>query len=193
MKKLLVCLLAVILAFGMTVSVAAVASPEVNGIISGVTATDKADKPVEVDFTKIDGKVTEVFQDGLKDLKKESGDSSLKVVAQYNVEIAGTSEYPLSIALDVLGISNTSKVYALVKVGNSVKALEATVANGKLTFAIDAAISSLAIVTDKATAANVEKENDVLSPQTGDATLAVAAFAVVMAAAAGFAFKKVRA
>lgn len=195
MKKILAVLLAMVLVFAMgTMAVsAASASPEVNGIISGTEIKDADSKEVEIDFEKIDGKVTKEFQEGLKDLKKESGEDNLKVVAQYDVKTEGTPKYPVTVTLDVLGVSSSSKVYVMVQEGDNVKAIETTVVNGKITFTIENAISKIAIVADKTTATNVEKANNVLSPQTGDNFVMVAVMGVMALVAAGFVFKKVRA
>ena len=196
MKKTLAILLTLVLVFAMgtmAVSAATSASPEVNGIISGTEIKDADSKDVSVEFVKIDGKVATEFQNELKDLKKESGDNNIKVVAQYEVKTEGTPKYPLTVTLDVLGVSASSKVYVMVKEGNNVKTIETTVVNGKITFTVENAIQKIAIVTDKATATNVEKENNVLSPQTGDASVMVAVMGVLAFVAAGFVFKKVKA
>ena len=195
MKKILAVLLTLVLVFAMgTMAVcAATASPEVNGIISGTEIKDADGADVSIKFEKIDGKVTTEFQKELKDLKKESQDSNIKVVAQYEVKTEGTPKYPVTVTLDVLGVSTSSKVYVMVQEGSNVKTIETTVVNGKITFTIDNAIQKIAIVTDKATATNVEKENNVLSPQTGDASLLVVVMGVLAIVAAGFVFKKVKA
>lgn len=194
MKKLLVSLLAVILVLVMaTVSVcAATASPEVNGVVSGSEAKDSQGNEFDINLKKIDGKVIKEFADGLKTLKEESGEDNLKIVAQYDVLIEGTPVYPVTITLDVLGISASSKVYVLVQEGSAVKAIETVVMNGRISFTIDKTIQKIALVVDKQTATNVEKENNVLSPQTADSSLVVfiGIFAVALA---GFAIKKVRA
>lgn len=194
MKKLLVSLLAVILVLVMaTVSVcAATASPEVNGVVSGSEAKDSQGNEFDINLKKIDGKVIKEFADGLKTLKEESGEDNLKIVAQYDVLIEGTPVYPVTITLDVLGISASSKVYVLVQEGSAIKAIETVVMNGKISFTIDKAIQKIAIVVDKQTATNVEKENNVLSPQTADSSLVVF-IGIFAAALAGFAIKKVRA
>ena len=209
MKKILAVLLTLVLVFAMgTMAVcAATASPEVNGIISGTEIKDADGADASIKFEKIDGKVTTEFQKELKDLKKESEDSNIKVVAQYEVKTEGTPKYPVTVTLDVLGVSASSKVYVMVQEGSNVKTIETTVVNGKITFTIDSVISTytklcftrenaiqkIAIVTDKATATNVEKENNVLSPQTGDASLLVVVMGVLAVVAAGFVFKKVKA
>lgn len=194
MKKLLVSLLAVILVLAMaTVSVcAATASPEVNGVVSKTEVKDSQGNEFDLDLKKIDGKVIKEFADGLKTLKKESGEDNLKIVAQYDIVIEGTPVYPITITLDVLGISASSKVYVLVQEGSVIKAIETVVMNGKISFTIDKAIQKIAIVVDKQTAINVEKENNVLSPQTADNSLVVF-IGVFAAAMAGFAFKKIKA
>lgn len=195
MKKILAVLLTLVLVFAMgTMAVcAATASPEVNGIISGTEIKDADGADASIKFEKIDGKVTTEFQKELKDLKKESEDSNIKVVAQYEVKTEGAPKYPVTVTLDVLGVSASSKVYVMVQEGSNVKTIETTVVNGKITFTIDNAIQKIAIVTDKATATNVEKENNVLSPQTGDASLLVVVMGVLAIVAAGFVFKKVKA
>ena len=194
MKKLLVSLLAVILVLVMaTVSVcAATASPEVNGVVSGSEAKDSQGNEFDINLKKIDGKVIKEFADGLKTLKEESGEDNLKIVAQYDVLIEGTPVYPVTISLDVLGISASSKVYVLVQEGSAVKAIETVVMNGRISFTIDKTIQKIALVVDKQTATNVEKENNVLSPQTADSSLVVF-IGIFAAALAGFAIKKVRA
>ena len=194
MKKLLVSLLAVILVLVMaTVSVcAATASPEVNGVVSGSEAKDSQGNEFDINLKKIDGKVIKEFADGLKTLKEESGEDNLKIVAQYDVLIEGTPVYPVTITLDVLGISASSKVYVLVQEGSAVKAIETVVMNGRISFTIDKTIQKIALVVDKQTATNVEKENNVLSPQTADSSLVVF-IGIFAAALAGFAIKKVRA
>ncbi len=193
MKKILVSLLTVILVLGMTtMSVSAAKSPEASGVVSGVQAEDSTGKPFEISLEKIDGKVIKEFADGLKTLQDESGESNLKIVAQYDFIIEGTPQYPVTVTLDVLGITASSKVYVLVQEGSVIKALETTVIDGKITFTIDKAIQKIALVVDKQTATNVEKENNVLSPQTADSSLVVfiGIFAIALA---GFAIKKVRA
>lgn len=195
MKKTLAILLTIILVLAMgTMAVsAASASPEVNGVISGAEIKDKQEKDVDMDFEKIDGKVTTEFQDNVKELKKESGVDNLKVVAQYNVKAQGNPEYPVKVTLDVLGVSADSKVYVMVQEDNNVKTIETKVVNGKITFSIEKAIQKFAIVVDKATAQNVEKENNVLSPQTGDFSMAVVVMGVIALMAVAFGFKKVKA
>ncbi len=228
MKKLLACLLVVILAFGMTVATvsAATASPEAEGIVSAVQATDKNKEVVSFELEKIDGKVTQEFQNELKDLKKESGDNTLKVVAQYEAEIIGKPAFPIDVTLNVLGVSASSKVYVIVKeksdvaltaqkneepkvitlsnvynvkattlaaANDNLKVFETKVENGKISFTLEKPIESLAIVADNVTATNVEKENNVVSPQTSDNTVMVAMIAILSLAFMGLVYNKVKA
>ncbi len=227
MKKLFACLLVLILTFSMSFMTASAApSPEANGIISGIEATDANGDEAYVELIKIDGKVKDYFQNGLKDLKKEIGDNTLKVVAQYKVKVVGDPVYDLDVILNVLGISKSSKVYLMVKEGaveNTSSTSEAKVinlsnvydlkatnlaksANGVVSFAVDAesgkisftleeGVQSLAIVTDGKTAANVEKENDILSPQTSenfDVTPYVAVIALISVLAIAILPKKIK-
>ncbi len=193
MKKVLAFLLVAVLVVSASVCVAfAASSPEAQGVISGVTATDANDKEATVDFEKIDGKVNKSFYDTLQGLKDEEKDSSLKVVGHFEVEVDGEPEYPLSVTLDVLGISKASKVFVMLQKGKETVVVEPTVKDGKVTFELDADYEKMALVTDGKTATNVEKENNVLSPQTSDATIYVVMIAV-MAMAALFVTKKVKA
>ncbi len=194
MKKVLAFLLTVILVVSASVCVAfAAPSVEAEGIISGSTATDSNDNEVEIDIEKIDGKVEKPFYDTLQGLKSETKDKTLKIVGHFKVDIKGEPEYPIEIALDVLGISKSSKVYVLIQKGKEVIAITPTVKNGKVIFQIDEAFDKFAIVTDGKTANKVEKENNVLSPQTNDITPFVAIVMAVMALGFVFVTKKVKA
>ncbi len=193
MKKVLAFLLTAVLIVSASVCVAfAASSPEAQGVISGVTATDANDKEASIKFEKIDGKVNKNFYNTLQGLKDEEKDSTLKVVGHFEVEVEGKPEYPLTVTLDVLGISKSSKVFVMLQKGKETVVVEPTVKNGKVIFEFDEEYDKMALVTDGKTATKVEKENDVLSPQTFDATIYVMMIAV-MAMAAMFVTKKVKA
>lgn len=193
MKKVLAFLLTVVLVVSASVCVAfAASSPEAQGVISGVTAIDANNQEAKVSFEKIDGKVNKNFYETLQGLKDEEKDSTLKVVGHFEVEVEGKPEYPLTVTLDVLGISKSSKVFVMLQKGKETVAVEPTVKNGKVIFELDEEYDKMALVTDGKTATKVEKENDVLSPQTFDATIYVMMIAV-MAMAVIFVTKKVKA
>ena len=193
MKKVLAFLLTVVLVVSASVCVAfAASSPEAQGVISGVTAIDANNQEAKVGFEKIDGKVNKNFYDTLQGLKDEVKDSTLKVVGHFEVEVDGKPEYPLTVTLDVLGISKSSKVFVMLQKGKETVVVEPTVKNGKVIFELDEEYDKMALVTDGKTATKVEKENDVLSPQTFDATIYVMMIAV-MAMAVMFVTKKVKA
>lgn len=193
MKKVLAFLLTAVLIVSASVSVAfAASSPEAQGVISGVTAIDANNQESKVSFEKIDGKVNKNFYNTLQGLKDEEKDSTLKVVGHFEVEVDGEPEYPLTVTLDVLGISKASKVFVMLQKGKETVVVEPTVKDGKVIFEIDEEYDKMALVTDGKTATKVEKENDVLSPQTFDATIYVMIIAV-MAMAVMFVTKKVKA
>ena len=193
MKKVLAFLLTVVLVVSASVCVAfAASSPEAQGVISGVTAIDANNQEAKVGFEKIDGKVNKNFYNTLQGLKDEEKDSTLKVVGHFEVEVDGKPEYPLTVTLDVLGISKSSKVFVMLQKGKETVVVEPTVKNGKVIFELDEEYDKMALVTDGKTATKVEKENDVLSPQTFDATIYVMMIAV-MAMAVIFVTKKVKA
>ena len=233
MKKLSAILLTLILVLAlgtMAVSAEKANSPEVKGVVSSIEAKDKAGNIVSLEIVPIDGKVTTNFQSALKDLKKETNDNTLKVVGQYDVKKIGNPEFPVTVTLNVLGISEKSKVYIMIEEGTvqptaaavdskvmslsavnaralsavqnlavntintaGVKVLETTVVDSKVTFTLEKQVKRFSIVVDGTTAQNVEKENSITSPQTGNNTAAIAVTVVFALVAAAFAFKKVRA
>lgn len=196
MKKILAVLVAIVMLASTFTMVAGAytLSPEVNGIISGINAKDDNGKVVEIFFFKIDGKVVKEFTTSLDNLKKETGNDDLKVVAQYDNKISDNVKYPIRITLDVLGVSDTSTAYVLVYTAEGqTKAIEATVSNGKITFDATEKFVKVSIVVDKKTADKVEKENNITSPQTQDYTK-VAVFALFASLLATvIVYKKVKA
>ncbi len=185
MKKVLAILLTVVLVAAMGVTVYAAPSAEAQGIISGVTVVDTNDNEVNFSVKKIDSKVNKYFNNTLTELKTEKGDKSLKVVGHYDVKVDDDLEYPLTVSLNVLGVSKTSSVYILAQDGNDVVVITPTIDGNKLTFTVDEKFEKFAVVTDGKTATKVEKENDVLSPQTADMSVyvAIAAFIALVAIA----------
>ena len=193
MKKVLAFLLTAVLVVSASVCVAfAAPSAEVEGVISGITITDKNDKAVEVTVEEIDSKVNKNFYNTLVGLKGETKKETLKIVGHYNIDIQGKAKYPLNIVLDVLGISASSDAYILLQKGKEVKVVTPTIKNGKLIFELEEAIDKLALVVDGKTADKVEEENDVLSPQTSD-SIGYVVMLFVAAVAMLFVSKKVKA
>lgn len=192
MKKILALLLTVILVAAMGVTVYAAPSAEAQGVISGMTVVDSNNDDVSFSFEKIDGKVNKYFYNTLTELKTEEGDKSLKVVGHYDVEVEGAPEYPLTVTLKVLGISNTSSVYVLAQKGKGVVVITPEIDGNKLTFTVDEGFEKLAVVTDGKTADKVEKENDVLSPQTADMSIYVAIAAFISLVAMAVIPKKIK-
>lgn len=193
MKKVLAFLLTAVLVVSASVCVAfAAPSVEVEGVISGVTVTDKNDKAVEVEVEKIDGKVNNNLYSSLTGLKNETKKTTLKIVGQYNIDVQGKPKYPLSVVLDVLGISSSSDAYILLQKGKEVIVVTPTIKNGKVMFELTEKIDKLALVVDGKTANKVEKENGVLSPQTSD-SLGYVVMVLVAAVAMFFVSKKVKA
>lgn len=195
MKKILAFLLATVLfATCAFMAVSAAPSPEAQGVISSSSAEDKDGNEVSVTIEKIDGKVTKTFEKGLSNLKKEIKDNNVKVVAQYEIKTPKKVKYPLSISLNVLGVSGSSKLFVLVEDKNgNVETIEVKAEEGKIDFTLEKAIKNFAIVADKETVEEIEKENDVLAPQTGDFSLALVFAMFVSILTAVFAFKKVNA
>lgn len=194
MKKVLAFLLTAVLVVSASVCVAfAAPSAEAQGIISGIVALDAEKKEVSIKVEKIDAKVEKDFSDVLNTLKKDENDTSLKVVGQYDLEVDGNPEYPLTVTVDVLGISNSSSVYVMVEQNGEIVTVTPEVKDGKIVFQLKDKADKIAIVTDGKTATNVEKENGVLSPQTNDVSVYVAIAAIIALAALVLVPKKVKA
>ena len=192
MKKVLALLLMVVLVATMGVSVFAAPSAEAQGIISGVVVTDSDDAEVGFAVNKIDGKVKKDFQESLSQLKTKENDKSLKVVGHYDVEVDEDAKYPLTVSLNVLGVSDNSSVYILAQNGDEVVVITPEVKDGKLVFDVEEEFEKFAVVTDGKTADKVEKENDVLSPQTADMSVYVAIAAFISLVAIAFLPKKIK-
>lgn len=194
MKKVLAFLLTAVLVVSASVCVAfAAPSAEAQGIISGIVALDAEKEEVSIKVEKIDAKVEKDFSDVLNTLKKDENDTSLKVVGQYDLEVDGNPEYPLTVTVDVLGISNSSSVYVMVEQNGEIVTVTPEVKDGKIVFQLKDKADKIAIVTDGKTATNVEKENGVLSPQTNDVSVYVAIAAIIALAALVLVPKKVKA
>ena len=194
MKKVLAFLLTAVLVVSASVCVAfAAPSAEAQGIISGIVALDAEKEEVSIKVEKIDAKVEKDFSDVLNTLKKDENDTSLKVVGQYDLEVDGNPEYPLTVTVDVLGISNSSSVYVMVEQNGVIVTVTPEVKDGKIVFQLKDKADKIAIVTDGKTATNVEKENGVLSPQTNDVSVYVAIAAIIALAALVLVPKKVKA
>ena len=141
---------------------------------------------------KIDGKVNSSFYNTLKGLKDETKNDTLKIVGHYTAEVEGNPKYPLSVTFNVLGISASSEVYVLLQNGKEVVSITPTVKDGKITFKLEEAVEKIAIAVDGKTATAVEKENNVLSPQTKDSMIYVVMM-LTGAVALLFVSKKVKA
>lgn len=159
---------------------AAVASPEVDGVISKVTVTDQNAQTVSVKLNKPAKPITT--------LKPASKDDAL--ISQYQLVVNGNPQYPLTFTVDIAGVNSTSKVYILAEEEDgTVQYIEATViADGKLQFKLDKKYKFIAVLGDKKTATRIG-----VSEKTSDVTTGVVAFALVVSmAAVAVSIKKVK-
>ena len=92
--------------------------------------------------------------------------------------------------LQVNSLNLLAKVMPTAK--TTVEIIKPTVEDGKITFKLEKGVKKLAIVTDIKTATAVEKENNVLSPQTSDNMIYVIMI-LVSSVALFFVSKKVKA
>lgn len=181
MKKILAILLTAVLF--VTVSATAVfalPSPEAEGVISGITSVDKDGQENCIILEKIDDKVSKDVEDVIEDLKKEEKDETLKPVDHYEIIVIGNPKFEVTVTLDIVGISSTSKVIILLENEDGVDVIHPVIKDGKVIFDLPEGYDRLVIVTDGKTASKLDGE-DVQSPQTSDITPFVVA---LMAAAA---------
>jgi hypothetical protein len=158
-----------------------------------MTSVDKNGQEGCIILEKIDENIGKDFYDVIEDLKEQTGDDTLKGVDHYDIIVIGKPEFDVNVSLDVLGITSSSKVFILLEKDGKVTVVEPTIKDGKVIFDLGKGYDKLAIVTDGKTASDVEKENNVLSPQTGDVTPYVVVVMAIMAMAIAFISKKVKA
>jgi hypothetical protein len=192
MKKVLALILMVVLFAAMGVTVFATPSSEAQGIVSGIIVIDGDDAEVSFVVNKIDGKVNKHFQESLTELKIKEDEKSLKVVGHYDIELDDDAQYPLTVTLNVLGVSDNSSVYILAQNGDEVVVITPEIKDGKLVFPVDEKFEKFAVVTDGKTANKVEEENDVISPQTADMSIYVTIVAFISLVAIAVFPKKIK-
>lgn len=192
MKKVLALILMVVLFAAMGVTVFATPSSEAQGIVSGIIVIDGDDAEVSFVVNKIDGKVNKHFQESLTELKIKEDEKSLKVVGHYDIELDDDAQYPLSVTLNVLGVSDNSSVYILAQNGDEVVVITPEIKDGKLVFPVDEKFEKFAVVTNGQTATKVEEENDVISPQTADMSIYVTIVAFISLVAIAVFPKKIK-
>ena len=182
MKKIISLLLAVVLVVGCSALVVSAApSPEVDDIVTIIEAKDKDGKTVEIILTK-----SEKTDDALK--PTEDDEASM---GQYDVEIKGTPEYPVTVKAKVEGVKTTSEVYILTKKADGTvdKIIATVIGEGQIEFKLDSDCTILSVIADKKTATDVGT-----SDKTGDMTTPVV-MVILMASVVGMAVsvKKIKA
>ena len=193
MKKILAIILTAVLFVTVSAtSVFALPSPEAEGVVAGITSVDKNGEENCIILEKIDDKVSNEVEDVIEDLKKEEKDETLKPVDHYEIIVIGKPKFEVTVTLDIVGITSTSKVIILLENEDGVDVIHPIIKDGKVTFDLPEGYDRLVIVTDGKTANKLDGE-DVQSPQTSDIT----PFVAVLMAAAGIAVivntKKVKA
>lgn len=163
MKKIISVLVAFILVVcGFAFTVNAEPSPEVDGVISILDIIDNKGNRARIRLIEID---TNKMDDDLKPESKEEA-----TLAQYDVEIEGTPEYPVTITAEIKGVKTTSTVYVLAKKadGTVEKIAAAVKAEGKVEFVLKGDYARLSVIVDKKTATSIG-----VSDKTGDNSTAV--------------------
>ena len=181
MKKIVSLLVAVLLIAGCACISAVAASPEKNDVVESISAVDNNGSNVSVTLVKSE-KVD-------KKLQPTANDEVM--VSQYDFEIEGNPEYPLTITMKVAGVKKNSKVYLLAsdEDGNVEKIEVKITDDGLVEFTIDKNYANLAIITDKQTAKAIG-----VSDKTGDSvTPAVMTVLLIAVCALAVSVKKVKA
>ncbi len=169
--SLLVVLILVISCPALVVSVAP--SPEVDDIVSVIEATDKGGKRVSIVLTKSD-----TVDNELKPTNTEEA-----LMGQYDVEIKGSPEYPVTVRARMAGVKTTSKVYILTKEADGTvnKVIATVTAEDQIEFKLDSDCKVLAVIADKKTATNIGT-SDKTDDSTFSAVMTVLCLAVVVGA-----------
>ena len=189
MKKILAILLAALVLVSIcstAVFAAKKPSREPNGIVSEVF-------PDCIILEKIDEQINKVIKDVIEELKKDEKDDSLRPVDWYDIIVIGNPKFDVEVTLGVLGVKPSSKVYILLENEDGVKVIIPKVEKGKIIFDLPKGFDRLAIVMDGKSALQVEKENGITSPQTGDVTTYAVVLMAIMSLAIVFVSKKVKA
>lgn len=189
MKKLIAFVCAAVMTVGMAVSVYALPSPTVSGIVTGTSkAVDSSGNSVKVvveqvaeakkndKFTEAEQKAVEEIKsvDKVKELMGDAFAEGMQVVDVQNVRIEGDAAgvtFPLTITFKMTGVTKDSKVSVLHydTAKGAWEVLESKTGDGTVE-AVFNSLSPVAFVVDKDTAANMEKSAGT-SPKTGESNV----------------------
>ena len=203
MKKLVAVLCAAVMTVGMAVNVFAAPSPSVSGVVTAVESAKDADgnavdiKIETVSEAEADQHFTEEEKTAVAEIKEskekfeaiakkalgdkfEEGMELVDIRNLYVPEGANVT-FPLTITVEVTGVTETSTVGVLHYTNGKWEDVNAVAGNGTITFTVNS-LSPFAFIVDANTAKNA---GSTTSPATGEANTMVWVAIVAVAAAAG--------
>lgn len=201
MKKLTAVLCAAVLCLSTAVSVFAQPSPEVSGVVTGISAGINADgDAVEVTLSEVPEEYQEAV-DQVKDLafvKNLLGDAfveGMQVVDVKDVTVPEGTVFPVTITFNVTGVTADSTVAVLHydTAAGAWEVVESKAGNGTITAIFDS-LSPVAFVVDgnaaagsTAAGASSQTSGSATSPKTGETSVLSMAAVIAAAALAGMA------
>ena len=171
MKKVVAFLLTAILAVTAFTAVAETPSPEKSsGVIVSVSGKDADGSSLKlaVEPTKVE---QTVYTQAFENLKKEVGDTNLKIVDQKQLVLkeGNNPKFPLTVDLNVPGVKPTSKVFVLFKAdANQAEGLSNAAADGEV-IGLSVPVNFSRVINLAQTAADVQK----LDAKAGDGKVTV--------------------
>ena len=201
MKKLTAVLCAAVLCLSTAVSVFAQPSPEVSGVVTGISAGINADgDAVEVTLSEVPAEYQEAV-DQVKDLafvKNLLGDAfveGMQVVDVKDVTVPEGTVFPATLSFNVTGVTADSTVAVLHydTAAGAWEVVESKAGNGTITAIFDS-LSPVAFVVDgnaaagsTAAGASSQTSGSATSPKTGETSALSMAAVIAAAALAGMA------
>lgn len=202
MKKMMAVLCAAVLCFSTAAAVfAAQPSPEVTGVVTGISSgTDASGNAIEVTLAEVPEEYQEAV-DQVKDLafvKNLLGDAfveGMQVVDVKDVTVPEGTVFPVTVTFNVTGVTADSHVAVLHydTAAGAWEVVESKAGNGTITAIFDS-LSPVAFVVDgnaaagsTAAGASSQTSGSATSPKTGETSALSMAAVIAAAALAGMA------
>lgn len=188
-KKVAAILTAAVMTVGVACTAMAAPSPTVSGIVTGVsTATDASGNAVEVTISAIPAEYETVCEEvknveTLKTLLGSAYEDGMQVVDIKDVTAPEGASFPLTITINVTGVTASSKVAVLHydTAAGAWEVVSSKAGNGTIEATFNS-LSPVAFVIDGETAAQT---TGTTSPKTGEVPVGAYAGVVAVVAALG--------
>ena len=201
MKKLTAVLCAAVLCLSTAVSVFAQPSPEVSGVVTGISAGINADgDAVEVTLSEVPAEYQEAVEQVkdsalVQNLQRDAFVEGMQVVDVKDVTVPEGTVFPVTITFNVTGVTADSTVAVLHydTAAGAWEVVESKAGNGTITAIFDS-LSPVAFVVDgnaaagsTAAGASSQTSGSATSPKTGETSVLSMAAVIAAAALAGMA------